>query len=246
MLLCLEVVYVVATWASEEGDLKWVLAPTGVECAAACLDMGRECDEAAWPETLEAWEGVAQQIPGLWCKGSEPGNWRHNPSVCTENWFLSSRGGMCFWQGGPGPRCSGGLDEFPTHIAQRVCPCRLGQETSMMASETMQVLNIAGVLAKQRLRTPLKIPADIGISATFTWGSWGDGLPHVSFTVGHPKTSQTNLCQCNEFLQNFQDKRQGPACCKVTSLHRQHRQQQQVQKWPSEWPLLLSRGRVWR
>merc|ERR1712032_294278 len=208
---------------------------TGVECAAACSDMGRECDEEAWPETSDAWEYVAQRIPGLWCKGSAPGGWRHNPSVCTENWFLSSRGGMCFWQGGPGPRCSGGLDEFPTSIAQRVCPCRLGQETSTeVASETMQLLNVAGVLAKQRLRTPLKIPAEIGLLATFTQGSWVDGWPHISLTFRHPIASQAEFCQCSEFIQNSPDQQEVPACCKVTGFRRQGQQQQPHQQWQQQ------------
>merc|ERR1711879_587921 len=124
------------------------------------------------------------------------------PSVCTENWFLSPRGGMCFWQGGPGPRCSGGLEDFQTPIAQRVCPCRVEETTTMVASEAMQMLDVVGVLSRQRLREPLKIPADV-----VAQGGWH----HASLTVRHVELAQPDVSECCSRFQL-------PMCCAVTTM----------------------------
>lgn len=141
--------------ASESESLQWVLASPGIECASACMQMGRECDEEAWPSTSEAWDVVAQKTPGLLCKGSAPGGWRYNPAICTENWLLSPRGGVCFWLGGPGPRCQGGLEDFQSPISQRICPCREAEEMEQEAAASAVMFSLDALTVASRTRTVL-------------------------------------------------------------------------------------------
>lgn len=159
----------------DDEPVRWILAAEGADCATACSQMDRQCDEEAWPQTLEEWEAVAQITPGLWCKGSSAGGWRYNPAICSENWFLSPRGGMCFWQGGPEPHCSGGFEDFQTAISQRICPCRKEEETyreEEAANAALLAIDAATIISKVKVRTPLEIPASVGSSTVFFQGPW--------------------------------------------------------------------------
>mmetsp|Transcript_64818 Transcript_64818/g.180425 ORF Transcript_64818/g.180425 Transcript_64818/m.180425 type:complete len:244 (+) Transcript_64818:46-777(+) len=178
--------------AAPDSPLLWVLASPGVECALACSQKGRDCDEESWPETSTQWEAVARITPGLNCRGSAPGGWTHNPSICIENQFLSPRGGMCFWQGGPGPRCSGGLQDFQTPIARRVCPCRREEvDTTEVASAAMFALDAATIASRVNVLSPLKVPSAAGGTVVLSQGlqrPWP--LPHAGSSVLY-------TCECN-------------------------------------------------
>lgn len=74
--------------------------------------------------TLEAWEAVASSTIGLSCTHHARGTWDYNPAVCTEKARCE---GVCYWEGS-GARCNGGIQEFPSPIARRICPCQGLQE----------------------------------------------------------------------------------------------------------------------
>eukprot|EP00931_Biecheleriopsis_adriatica_P057862 TRINITY_DN34354_c0_g1_i2.p1 TRINITY_DN34354_c0_g1~~TRINITY_DN34354_c0_g1_i2.p1 ORF type:complete len:249 (-),score=43.56 TRINITY_DN34354_c0_g1_i2:58-804(-) len=182
--------------AADEVPLQWVLASRGAECETACSQLGRYCDEEAWPQTLDAWEAVARSTPGLLCKGTSAGGWQYNPSICTENWLLSARGGMCFWQGGPGARCSGGLEDFQTEIAQRICPCRKEEEEKAAAvtSASLFSLDAATVASRIKVREPFKMPSAVASALMMLQGGTWIWIPQPSLQALSQDAAIADAC----------------------------------------------------
>ncbi|CAJ1350381.1 unnamed protein product [Effrenium voratum] len=147
--------------AAEESTVKWVVGARDADCSTVCAAIDSECEEGMWPTTQSEWEAAAGSAEGLLCLAAAPGGWQHNPSVCTED---GPAPGVCFWQGAAGgSRCSGGMGQFPSTVARRICPCRQREEEEESASEVMSRLNVAAISAATRVgqEKTLKVPAAV-------------------------------------------------------------------------------------
>lgn len=137
--------------ASTESSLLWVLGANGEDCTTTCTHLGRQCEDGAWPVTLEAWKVVANSTPGLSCSHHAPGTWDYNPALCTEKDWCE---GVCYWEGF-GARCSGGTQGFPSPIARRICPCQEQEDVSRSEAgkdfipETVHMLTFSDVKASE-------------------------------------------------------------------------------------------------
>mmetsp|Transcript_74378 Transcript_74378/g.91369 ORF Transcript_74378/g.91369 Transcript_74378/m.91369 type:complete len:211 (+) Transcript_74378:43-675(+) len=156
--------------AAEESAVKWVVGARDADCSTVCATIDSECVENAWPNSPQEWDSVASSAEGLLCLASAPGGWIHNPSLCTDD---GPAPGVCFWQGGgSSTRCSGGMGQFPSTVARRVCPCQEREEQEESASAFMSAFNVATITAATKVgqREPLKIPVETAqMSATHLW-----------------------------------------------------------------------------
>ncbi|CAK9045318.1 Uncharacterized protein SCF082_LOCUS25611 [Durusdinium trenchii] len=135
--------------AAEESAVRWVVGARDADCSTVCATIDFECEEGAWPNTPQEWASVASSAEGLLCLASAPGGWQHNPSICTDD---GPAPGVCFWQGGgAAARCSGGMGQFPSTVARRICPCRERKEQEESASAFMSNFNIAAITATTKV-----------------------------------------------------------------------------------------------
>ncbi|CAE7194459.1 unnamed protein product [Symbiodinium sp. CCMP2456] len=143
-----------------ESPIEWVVGARDADCETVCSGLDSECDEGSWPSSPQDWEAVASSTSGLLCLASAPGGWLHNPSICTEG---GPAPGVCFWDGGGGPRCRGGMGQFPSTVARRICPCRRKEVKDDSAAAVMSLLNAAVLTSASKVgvKEPLKMPAEV-------------------------------------------------------------------------------------
>ncbi|CAK9045322.1 unnamed protein product [Durusdinium trenchii] len=138
--------------AAEESAVRWVVGARDADCSTVCATIDFECEEGAWPNTPQEWASVASSAEGLLCLASAPGGWQHNPSICTDD---GPAPGVCFWQGGgAAARCSGGMGQFPSTVARRICPCRERKDNSAFLGKA-QLCTTDSLRSRRRAPVPL-------------------------------------------------------------------------------------------
>ncbi|CAL1160216.1 unnamed protein product [Cladocopium goreaui] len=174
--------------AAEESAVKWVVGAVDADCSTVCATIDSECVEGAWPNTAQEWDSVASSAEGLLCLASAPGGWIHNPSICTDD---GPAPGVCFWQGGgSSTRCSGGMGQFPSTVARRICPCQEREEQEESASAFMSAFNVATITAATKVgqREPLKIPVEIRVQTHERRHLWQASARQSHVRSGHHRS----------------------------------------------------------